>query len=71
MTRSTVVLTNGAQTVLLPKAVAFPDNVHQVEIIRQGHSRVISPVGRRWDAFFQDGPRTFEDFMCDRDQPAG
>ena len=70
MTRSTVFITNRSQAVRLPKAVAFPDDVHQVEIIRQGRSRVISPVGQRWDEFFQNGPRASEDFMCDRDQPA-
>jgi len=38
MTRSTVFLTNRSQAVRLPKSVAFPEDVHQVEIIRLGHS---------------------------------
>ena len=70
MTRSTVFTSNRSQAVRLPKAVAFPDGVHQVEIIKVGNSRVITPVGKRWDDFFKHGPRVSEDFMTDRDQPA-
>jgi antitoxin VapB len=69
MTRSTVFTTNRSQAVRLPKAVAFPDDVHQVEIIKVGQSRVITPVGRRWDDFFTHGPRASEDFMSEREQP--
>ena len=69
MTRSTVFLTNRSQAVRLPKSVAFPEGVHQVEIIRLGHSRLISPVGKRWDDLFLDGPRASEDFMNERQQP--
>lgn len=69
MTRSTVFTTNRSQAVRLPKAVAFPDDVHQVEIIKIGHSRIISPVGRRWDDLFLHGPRASDDFMNERDQP--
>ena len=43
--------------------------MRQVEIIRLGNSRLITPDGRRWDEFFVDGPRVSEDFMNERDQP--
>jgi antitoxin VapB len=66
--RSTVFKTNRTQAVRLPKAVAFPEEVREVEIIVVGRSRVISPVGHRWDGFF-DGPRATPDFMTDRQQP--
>jgi antitoxin VapB len=69
MARSTVFTSNRSQAVRLPKAVAFPEGVHQVEIIRLGNSRLITPVGRRWDEFFVNGPRVSEDFMNERDQP--
>jgi antitoxin VapB len=69
MTRSTVFLTNRSQAVRLPKSVAFPDDVHQVEIVSLGHSRLISPVGRRWDDLFLNGPRASDDFMTERRQP--
>ena len=69
MARSTVFISNRSQAVRLPKAVAFPEGVHQVEIIRLGNSRLITPIGRRWDEFFVDGPRVCEDFMNERDQP--
>jgi len=69
MARSTVFTSNRSQAVRLPKAVAFPEGVHQVEIIRLGNSRLITPVGRRWDEFFVKGPSVSEDFMNERDQP--
>ena len=69
MARSTVFISNRSQAVRLPKAVAFPEGVHQVEIIRLGNSRLITPVGRRWDEFFVNGPRVSDDFMSQRDQP--
>ncbi len=69
MTRSTVFTTNRSQAVRLPKPVAFPEGVHQVEIIKIGQSRLVSPVGRRWDDFFTNTPRASEDFMSERVQP--
>ena len=70
MTRSTVFTTNRSQAVRLPKAVAFPEDVHQVEIIKIGQSRLVSPVGKRWDDLFATGPRASDDFMHEREQPA-
>lgn len=55
MVRSTVFTTNEGQAVRLPKSVALPDNVKHVEITRIGRSRLISPVGHSWDAFFDSG----------------
>jgi antitoxin VapB len=70
MTSSTVFTSNRSQAVRLPKAVAFPDDVHHVDILKVGRSRVIVPRGRRWDELFLSGPRTSEDFMTEREQPA-
>ena len=69
MTRSTVFKSNRSQAVRLPKPVAFPEDVHEVEVTRLGTSRLITPAGKRWDDLFFDGPRTSEDFMSDRAQP--
>jgi antitoxin VapB len=68
MTRSTVFKSNRSQAVRLPKAVALPDDVREVEIVSIGAARIISPAGRSWDAFF-DGPRASDDFMVGREQP--
>ena len=70
MTRSTVFTSNRSQAVRLPKPVAFPADVHQVEIVKIGRSRVVSPEGKRWDDLFESGPRASEDFMSEREQPA-
>lgn len=68
MVRSTVFKTNRTQAVRLPKAVALPDDVKEVEITVVGRTRIISPVGGTWDDFF-NGPGFSEDFMLDREQP--
>lgn len=69
MTRSTVFTSNRSQAVRLPKAVAFPEGVHQVDILKIGNSRVIVPQGKRWDDLFANGPRASDDFLAERDQP--
>ncbi|MBE7197086.1 MAG: antitoxin [Parafilimonas terrae] len=66
---STVFTSNRSQAVRLPKAVAFPEDVHQVDIMKVGRSRVIVPRGERWDDFFTNGARVSDDFMVERDQP--
>jgi antitoxin VapB len=69
MARSTVFTTNRSQAVRLPKPVALPPGVRQVEVTKLGRSRLISPADQSWDAFF-DGPGVSEDFMAERPQPA-
>jgi len=69
VTRSTIVTSNRSQAVRLPKAVAFPAGVHQVDILMIGRSRVIVPKGRRWDDLFVSGPRVTDDFRVEREQP--
>jgi antitoxin VapB len=69
MTHSTVFKSNKTQAVRLPKAVALPDHVTRVNIIRQGNKRLIVPAGGTWADFFA-GPRLDDDFLNDRNQPA-
>jgi antitoxin VapB len=66
VTSSRVFTSNRGQTVRLPKAVAFPEDVHQVDILKIGCSRVIVPQGKRWDDLFENGPRASEDFLVER-----
>jgi antitoxin VapB len=66
---SKVFKSHRSQAVRLPKAVAFPDDVHQVDILKVGQSRVIVPHGKRWDDLFLAGPRASDDFMAGREQP--
>jgi antitoxin VapB len=55
MVRTTIFHSNRSQAVRLPKQVAFPDDVKQVTVLRDGKRRVIVPVGALWDEFF-DAP---------------
>jgi antitoxin VapB len=69
MARSKVFVTNRSQAVRLPKEVAFPDDVRQVDIIKRGNTRIITPVGKRWEDWFEKGPGVSEDFMNERIDP--
>ena len=67
MARSTVFTTNRSQAVRLPKPVALPPSVRQVEVAKLGRSRLISPADQSWDAFF-DWPGASNTFMTERRQ---
>lgn len=69
MERSTIFKSNKSQALRLPKRVAYPDSVKQVDIIIQGRTRIIAPAGEAWDAWFES-EGVSGDFMTDRDQPA-
>lgn len=66
MSRTTIFQSNRTQAVRLSKEVAFPDNVKEVAILRDGNRRVIVPANTIWDDFF-DAPGID---LGDRDQPA-
>lgn len=70
MSSSTLFKSNRTQAVRLPKAVAFPNSVHCVDIVKAGSSRIVTPKGQRWDDLFENGPKVTEDFLPDRLQPA-
>ena len=68
MARSSVFMNNKSQAVRLPKAVALPESVKKVDIVKVGRARVITPAGESWDVWF-DREGVSEDFMPERDQP--
>ena len=55
MIRTTLFQTNRSQAVRLPKDVAFPANVREVTILRDGIRRIVVPANAVWDDFF-DAP---------------
>jgi len=60
---------NQSQAVRLPKAVAMPDSVQEITIIRQGKGRLILPVENAWDDWF-NAAGVSDDFMNERNQEA-
>ncbi len=66
MTRTTLFQTNRSQAVRLPKDVAFPENVREVSIVRDGARRIIVPADAVWDDFF-DAPGID---LGEREQPS-
>ena len=68
MAKSSVFMNNKSQAVRLPKAVALPERVKKVDIVRVGRARLITPAGEGWDVWF-DRQGVSEDFMPERDQP--
>jgi len=69
MAKTRLFTNNRTQAVRLPKAVAFPPGVREVEIVKRGSSRIIRPVGKSWNDLFERGPRASPDFMQEREQP--
>ncbi|MBK5965318.1 AbrB/MazE/SpoVT family DNA-binding domain-containing protein [Thiocystis minor] len=69
MEQTTVFKSNRSQAVRLPKAVALPDDIKQVDIVAVGRTRIITPAGEAWDSWF-DGPSVSADFMSNRNQPS-
>lgn len=69
MPRTTVFKNNKTQAIRVPKALAFPDDVKEVEIKRDGDNLIVMPVRKgSWAEFFAL-PRIDDDFMMDREQP--
>ena len=69
MAKGSVFTTNKTQAVRLPKSVALPDDVRQVEVITMGRGRLILPADSSWADWFNQ-PGASADFMTDREQPA-
>ena len=67
-TRTKIFTSNRSQAVRLPKAVAFPESVKEVEIISVGNRRIVAPADQSWDNWFA-APGVSDDFMEDRMQP--
>jgi len=53
MSRTRIFLSNRSQAVRLPKEVAFPKNVKEVAVLREGKRRLIVPADSMWDDFFE------------------
>jgi antitoxin VapB len=60
---------NQSQAVRLPKAVALPESVQEITIIRQGKGRLIVPIENAWDDWF-NAAGVSDDFMSERTQEA-
>lgn len=60
---------NRSQAVRLPKSVALPESIQEVDIVAIGNTRIITPAGNSWNNWF-DSPGVSEDFMTEREQPA-
>ena len=59
---------NRSQAIRLPKEVAFPESVKDVEITAIGNKRVVAPASQSWDDWFNE-PGVSTDFMKARIQP--
>lgn len=69
MTRTTVFRNNRTQAVRLPKDVALPDDVREVDVVAVGEARVITPAGHGIDFWFGNGATVTADFLDERAQP--
>lgn len=70
MSRTKLFYNNRTQAVRLSKDVAMPLAVTEVDVVIDGDARIITPVGRSWERWWDAGPTPTDDFLRDRDQPA-
>lgn len=68
--RTKVFFSNRTQAVRLPKGVAFPEGVREVQITAVGDARIIVPVRESWADWWDAGMQPSDDFLADRAQPA-
>lgn len=66
MVATTLFINNRTQAVRLPAELRLPSDVKRVDIRARGHERIIAPLHRSWDSFFDDGTPATEDFMAKR-----
>ena len=59
-------LSNRSQAVRIPAHLRLPDSVKEVVVRACGQERIIAPLGRSWDSFFQGGPTVPDDFLEER-----
>ena len=52
MVKTALFKSNKSQAVRLPMDAAFPEEVPEVLIIRDGNRRIMAPVDSSWDDFF-------------------
>jgi antitoxin VapB len=57
---------NRTQAVRLPAETRFPDKVKRVSVRVVGQDRILSPVDKTWDTFFNSEQRVTDDFMVER-----
>ena len=58
---------NQSQAVRLSKVVAFPVGVREVRVVIVGDSRVVTPVNKTCDSWFESTTAS-DDFMLEREQ---
>lgn len=68
MVKTTVFNSNRTQAVRLPKAVALPESVRDIDVVAVGNRRIITPSGYAWDEWFEQVDVS-ADFMPERDEP--
>ncbi|MCP9773732.1 AbrB/MazE/SpoVT family DNA-binding domain-containing protein [Synechococcus sp. Tobar12-5m-g] len=59
-------LSHRSQAVRILAQLRFPDSVQKVEVRACGQERIIAPLGRSWDSFFQGGPTVPDDCLGER-----
>lgn len=68
MATAKVFRNNRSQAVRIPKALEWPEDVKEVEVVQDGQSRIISPVDLVWDTWFAEATAG-ESFPEGREQP--
>lgn len=66
MAIGSVFVNNRTQAVRLPAETRFSDDVKNVIVRVVGQDRILSPVDKAWDSFFQSEETVTDDFINER-----
>lgn len=66
MAIGSVFVNNRTQAVRLPAGTRFSDEVKNVIVRVVGQDRILSPVDKAWDSFFQSEETVTDDFIDER-----
>jgi len=66
MLQGSVFVNNKTQAIRLPVEARFDTAVKRVFIRKNGHDRILSPVGNTWDSFFLNNDVVSDDFLTER-----
>lgn len=66
MPTGSIFVNNRTQSVRLPVETRFPETVKKVTVRVVGSDRILSPVEKSWDSFFDASDKVSDDFMEER-----
>ncbi|TCP96950.1 antitoxin VapB [Cricetibacter osteomyelitidis] len=69
MQKASIFKNNRNQAIRLPQSAAFPEHIKQVEVVCIGNTRILTPIGERWQTWAKMPSQLTDDCFMEREQP--